>query len=169
MSVTTLKKHLSYLDQDTLMKLLVELARYKKENMDLLETRLLGKSNVLENCKKAVRKCIFNKFEEPNLRAAKSIINDFRKVAATEELIDLMIFYIEQGTKFTLKYGDINENFYNSMEHMYRNVIEMLSENSGLAKKFHSRMKQLVVMTNGIGWGYHDGLKDAYGKLVKSM
>lgn len=55
MHLPILKKYLSELYQDTLLKLLTELARYKKENMDLLEARLLGKSGNLENCKKAVR------------------------------------------------------------------------------------------------------------------
>ncbi|MBI3190541.1 hypothetical protein HYZ41_02455 [archaeon] len=90
-------------------------------------------------------------------------------MASTEEIIDLMIFYVEEGTRFTLKFGDINENFYNSMERMYRDVIEMLLENSEYGKEFHSCMKRLVVITDGMGWDYHDGLNNACQKLEQYL
>ena len=44
------------------------------------------------------------------------------------DTIDIMLFYIEQGVKFTLAYGDINEAFYSSMEGMYEKALSAMNK-----------------------------------------
>ena len=41
-------------------------------------------------------------------------------------LIELMIFYVEAGTRLSEKYGDLYEAFYASMENMFYEIIVLL-------------------------------------------
>lgn len=49
-----------------------------------------------------------------------------------------MLFYVEQGVEFTNEYGDINEQFYISMEDMYERALKLME------KKGYIRIFQLV-------------------------
>lgn len=72
-----------------------------------------------------------------------------------------MFYYVEQGVKYTLEYGDIDEPFYNSMESMYYNALELIKKDC-LFDQFSSRCQKIVSDTLGIGWGFHDALEDLY-------
>ena len=77
------------------------------------------------------------------------------------DTIDIMLFYVEQGVKFTLAYGDIDEAFYASMEGMYEKALSAMTE---LDSKniFEQRSRKIVTDTSGIGWGFHDTLSDIF-------
>ena len=66
------------------------------------------------------------------------------------DAIDIMLFYVEQGVKFTLAYGDIDEAFYASMEGMYKKALSAMTE---LDSKniFEQRSQKNVTDTSGIG------------------
>ena len=72
-----------------------------------------------------------------------------------------MLLYVEQGVKFTKTYGDIDENFYMSMEGMYEKALESINE-YGFKETFQKRCKKIVENTSGMGWGFHDTLCDIY-------
>ena len=72
-----------------------------------------------------------------------------------------MLFYVEQGVKFTNAYGDIDEPFYNSMESMYAKALELITKYD-LKDVFYPRCRRIVDDTSGIGWGFHDTLGDLY-------
>ena len=64
-------------------------------------------------------------FGKLQLGEARKAIRDYRK--ATNNLggtIDLLLAYVENITKFTREFGDINESFYNSL------VVRQISFNS---------------------------------------
>lgn len=90
------------------------------------------------------------------LSVAKKAISEYKKVCKTEaSLIDIMLFYVEQGVRFTDAYGDIDEPFYLSMEGMYEKAVEMIVK-SGLRDSFQKRCKKIVEDTSEIGWGFYD-------------
>ena len=76
---------------------------------------------------------------------------------------ELLIFFVECGNNFTLSYGDIDEEFYDSMLTMYEKAIIAVSE---LPLKeqhaFKERLLKIRESASGIGWGYHDGLCNLY-------
>jgi hypothetical protein len=74
-----------------------------------------------------------------------------------------MIYYVEQGVRFTIEYGDINEAFYISMESMFDQALKIIQEND-LHDIFFSRCRAIVKDTRGIGWGFHDGLRDIFAE-----
>ncbi len=72
-----------------------------------------------------------------------------------------MLFYVEQGVKFTNAYGDIDEPFYNSMEGMYGKAVEWIVKYE-MQYVFEERCMRIVEDASGIGWGFYDTLSDIY-------
>lgn len=173
MTKNSLKLHLNDLNKSELIRLVEELAKLRKENLVYLEAKFAGPSELLEVIQ-YYKKIIQNEFYpmrgEPKMRLsiAKKAINDFKKASQNKEaVLDLMIFYIETGTKFTNDYGDINEAFYMSMESMYGKVVNLLNktEDARLIEYFRPRLKAIVENAEGTGWGYYENLSDLYDEL----
>jgi hypothetical protein len=72
-----------------------------------------------------------------------------------------MLFYVETGVKFTNDFGDIDENFYSSLENMYVQALTLMKKEDFL-DKFNDRAQQVATDTRGIGWGFHDYIMDVY-------
>ena len=123
-----------------------------------------GNNKVLQKYRTIIKNEFFPSrgFGNARLSVAKKAISDYMKVSPSKEgVADIMLFYVEMGVKFTNAYGDINESFYNSMESMYERMLKYVTDNN-FQEKFQSRCKKIVDDTSGIGWGFHDGLSDAY-------
>ena len=78
-----------------------------------------------------------------------------------------MLFYVEMGVQYTNQYGDINESFYSSMESMYDRATKQIAENN-LQDQFQERCLRIVSDTSGIGWGFHDTLRDIYDEVFEA-
>ena len=74
--------------------------------------------------------------------------------------------YVENGTKFTYEYGDIDERFYNSIESA---LIELATLFCGKARDlypmFRDRLTKVEKMSEGIGWGFHDYVGDVIAQM----
>jgi hypothetical protein len=102
------------------------------------------------------------------LSVARKAITDYQKISESqEELIDLMLFYVEMGVMFTNQYGDITEPFYTSMESMYDRATKFIAKNN-LRDQFEQRCLRIVSDTSGIGWGFHDRLSEIYHEVFDS-
>jgi hypothetical protein len=101
-------------------------------------------------------------FGRARLSIARKAVTDYKKLSPNiPGLIDLTLFYVEMGAKFTNQYGDIDEPFYNSMESMYNNALKLIVQHK-LQEIFQNRCKQIVTETRDIGWGFHDNLTIMY-------
>ena len=97
---------------------------------------------------------------------AKKAITEYKKLTNSKiNIADIMVFYVETGVRFTLEYGDIDEAFYISMESMYEKALEFIANNDLIAR-FNNRLLAIVNDTEGMGWGFHDGLLDLYSSYV---
>jgi hypothetical protein len=165
-----LKKTLTQFDKKELIRLIIELAKLKKDNMEWLEIEFQRPDELpelLEYYKKKISKA----FDLNDLTAAKKAIADFKKASPDREnLIDLMIYYVEQGTEITLDCGDMYEDFYTKLENVYIDAIKLLNEwgDTKLIEKFRPRLETLVMKTEDVGWGYYDVLCDWYDELGTS-
>ena len=170
MKSTELKKTLEKFDKKELIGLIIELAKLKKYNMEWLEIEFQkpeGLPELLEYYKKKISKAL----DSNDFTAAKKAITDFKKASPDREnLIDLMIYYVEQGTEITLDCGDMYEDFYTKLENVYIDAIKLLNEwgDTRLIEKFKPRLEMLVNKTEDVGWGYHDVLWDWCDELGKS-
>ena len=108
-------------------------------------------------------------FGRLNLREAKKAISDFKKLCPDKMMvIDLLLFYVENCVAFTNDYGDIDERFYNSAESVYEQAVNEVN-NAGIRayEKFAARLEAVVNNTSGIGWGFHDCLREIYNELER--
>ncbi|MCG7848759.1 MAG: hypothetical protein MIO93_06220 [ANME-2 cluster archaeon] len=122
---------------------------------------------MLEYFKKKISKAL----DSNDLTAGKKAIDDFSKTLPDRESqIDIMIYYVEQGTEITLDCGDMYDDFYIRLENVYIDAIKLLNEwgDTKLIEKFRQRLEILVNKTEDVGWGYHDVLWDWYDELRTS-
>lgn len=100
------------------------------------------------------------------LSVARNSISTFRKLSDNNLLIaDLMICYVEVGVRYTNEFGDINENFYSSMEKMFEQALKFIVSNN-LSTHFQDRCLDIVEDTANIGWGFHDELSALYARYI---
>lgn len=151
-----------------MIQLISELYKLNKDVQEYLSAKFIGEEAVLdlfEKTKKIIKDEFFPERGDEKLRlsVAKNAISNFKKVSGDElKTIDLMLFYVEIGTKFTNMYGDIDRNFYSSMARMYDNVAIECEKSMEALNTFKNRVYAIVEESEGIGWGYHDAICDIY-------
>lgn len=124
---------------------------------------------VVAKYKALIEKEFFPARGEPRARlaVARKVISEYRKLSpSVGSMIDLMLYYVETGVRFTNAYGDIDEPFYNSMEAMYASAVKLIGEHR-LHADFESRCRRIVTDTGSIGWGFHDTLGEIYGEAFE--
>lgn len=129
-----------------------------------------GEEELLNRYKKIVKNEFMpdRGFGKCRLSVARKAVNDFMKLGKNPlNVADSMLYYVEMGVKYTNAYGDIDESFYNSMELMYEKVAKYAVKYE-LVPFFLLRFKKIVDDTEGIGWGFHDGLSDTFEEFFGS-
>lgn len=166
LKISDLKKELKELDQKELIQIITELYKSNKDVKVYLSTMFLGEeavNDLYEKTKKAIEDEFFPErgFGKLRLAEAKKAIANFKKITNDEmKTLDLMIYYVENGTKYSASFGDISERFYTSMESMYEKVLTSCNEE--MFTLFHDRLVGILDAANEIGWGYPDCLEDIY-------
>ena len=123
MKSTELKRTLEGLEKKELIRLIIELAKLKKYNMEWLEIEF-QKPYKLPELLEYYKKKISRALDSNDLTVGKKAISDFKKASPSREsLIDIMIYYVEQGTKITLDCGDMYEDFYARLESVHIEII----------------------------------------------
>lgn len=170
LSLPQLKKQLKSYKTDELVNMLVDCYKLSDDVKNYIHV-LIEPEGTVDSLYTAARAKVEQEFYPhrgaPKLRyaQAKKAISDFNKFSNdTHKTIDLMIYYVELGVRFTNDYGDIDEPFYNSMVSMYWNVLKKIQaldgpESFGLYKQ---RLYAIVKDTRGVGWGFHDHLAGLY-------
>jgi hypothetical protein len=103
-------------------------------------------------------------FPQLRLSVARKAIADYQKVSGSlDGRIDLMLAYVEAGVRCTNTYGDLYEQFYNSMESMYKSAVDLIVEHK-LQPTYERRCWQIVHDTRNTGWGFHDELSLIYSE-----
>jgi hypothetical protein len=167
MNKNNFKKKIESFDKKQLFELIMDVYNKNasaKEYLDFLYNP--NGEEVLKSYKQKVREAFYPKRGYGyKLSIGKKAISDFRKLNPTPDtLIDLLLCYVESGIDFTNDYGDIDENFYSSIEGVYENALKVISK-VGLHDKYKNRAYQITIKTENIGWGFHDALCDCYYEL----
>ena len=168
---SSIEEELAELGKPALLRLIKELFNASAENQAFLATRFAGantQADVLEPYRKRIVDQFFpaRGFGKLGLREARKAITDYRR--ATKDLVgtlELMLVYVENGTRFTNEYGDIEESFYNSMESMLLEAAKLVRSHPEFYPQFQERFQSLVRETSGIGWGYHDTVTEIAEEL----
>ncbi len=166
MGLREVKIELKKLDNETLIKHISELyKKYKpvKEYFDFYVNP--NEEKILEQYKEKVREGFYPKRGFAlKLSISRKAINDFKKLGTSNEsLADLLLYFVECGVELTIEFGDIDENFYSSVENTFARALEVM-EKEGILAKFEDRSYEIVEGTRNIGWGFHDYLGDVYSQ-----
>lgn len=164
MAIKELKSELQSLDKKALINLIGEIYKKDKEARYFLDNYLSADDDKLfKTCKGKVYEAFYpNRGFNLKLADGKKAISDFRNMGASKKLLaDLMMFYVETGVQFTIDYGDIDEQFYNSVAGTYKKAIELMKKENHL-DFFADRAKKVVAETEGMGWFFHDELSEYY-------
>ncbi|MBN1312729.1 MAG: hypothetical protein JXB30_15040 [Anaerolineae bacterium] len=166
-----LEKHLKARSHDDLVIDILELFKRIDAVKDFYQLRLSGgpDEDVLERYKAQIKKEFFpaRGYGQARLSIAKKPVSEYGKVAySAQGQVDLMLYYVEMGVKYTNAYGDINEAFYSSMESMFDRACKLITK-EGLVKTFADRCVQIVRDTGNIGWGFHDTLSEIYDEYIE--
>lgn len=164
-TIATLKKALSAKSEKELLSELTNLFK-KFPQVKEYYTLLLsndGQDIILDKYKDKIRNEFFPKrgYGKARLSIAKKSISDFKKFSGDSTLIvNLMLFYVEQGVNYTEMYGDIDGPFYLSMEKMYLSALQ-LAEKSNLLPLFEKNCKEIAENACD-GWGFKDQMSEIY-------
>lgn len=172
-SLTQLKKELKTYKTEELISIIVDCYNLSDDVKKYILVKF-EPENSLEQLFEEAKTKILHEFYpnrgEPKLRLsqAKKAITEFNKLCNDQvKTIELMIYYVEQGVEFTNDYGDINEQFYYSMELMYQNVLNKIRSERGkdIYNLYRDRLEAIVNNTSNIGWGFHDQLAEMYYEI----
>jgi len=163
------KKHITSFDKKQLIALVGDLYRLSADNKNFFHTRFSLGENPLETYKHIIQGAMHPYLEDNevlDIETANKAIKSYSKAIDNPQgEAELMIFYVECGNNFTLSYGDIDEDFYDSVLDMYELAIETVKELPlDNQKDFRERLHEIMESGAGIGWGYSDGLSGLYHK-----
>lgn len=164
MGILDIKRELRKLEKEKLIHLVADLYKKEKSVKEFFDFYIdPNERDLFEKYKDKVFECFYPKRGFGyKLKEAKKAITDFRKLGTSIDMVvDLMLFYVETGVKFTNDFGDIDENFYQSLERTFVRALTLARKENCL-DKFEDRASKVVSDTNNIGWGFHDYLADVY-------
>jgi Family of unknown function (DUF6155) len=165
-NLATVKTHLKSCSKEELIADITELFKRFQPVQEYYQVKIAPQetTNIDRKYKRIIEDEFFpaRGYGRAKLAVAKKAISDYKKICTrSEEVADIMLFYVEQGVKYTNSYGDINESFYNSMEGMYEKAIEWIFKYK-IQDIFQERCKKIMEDTSGIGWGFYDALCGIY-------
>ena len=168
-----IKTQLAFMDKADLLRLVKDLHDASPSNKAFLAARFLAPEDagaVLEQYRQRVINPCFPKrgFGKLNLADARKAIREYRKARGDlEGTLDLMLTYVENGTRFTDEYGDITDAFYNRLLSVLNEIVTLFQSPPGRAlyPQFQGRLRSLVFAARNIGWGYGDEVSEQVGLL----
>ena len=166
MNKTDLKKKIATLSRAELEALLLQLYAKNAECKELIEVKFDPDSEVrfFEKYKKQISSEFFpdRGFGKLRYSVMRKALKGFRDISTNHELItELMMIHVEKGVAFTNEYGDIDAKFYDNIAGMYEKALGYIAEHN-LRSKFMQRCRAVVDKTKGMGWGFHDELRNLY-------
>ncbi len=173
---SAIRQHLVTCEKPALLALMKDLYDSGVGNRDFLLARCQaeeGGGAALESYRQKIVEQFFparGMFGKLKLGEARKAIRDYRK--ATGDIpgtAELLMTYVENGTRYTKQYGDIDERFYSSIESALEELAALLRGRSGLYPQFADRLAKVEQATDGIGWGFHDAIAGVVGRLHEEL
>jgi hypothetical protein len=119
--------------------------------------------DILKPYKTIIQKSLYQSFNNSlSLSTGKAAISAYKKaVNDADGLLELMVFYVECGNKFTVDYGDIDEQFYYSIETMFEKAVKIIkNDNQQTIDMYLPRLITIVRTADEVGWGYYDHMSE---------
>jgi hypothetical protein len=172
---SAVRRQLATWEQPALLALVKDLYETAAGNRDFIQARCQTAEggDALEKYRKKIVEQFFpaRGFGKLKLGEARKAIRDYRKATGNiPGTAELLMTYVENGTRFTHEYGDVDERFYDSVESALDELAALLhSEAREMYPQFRNRLARVEQMTDGIGWGFHDFVGDVVGQLEEDL
>ena len=161
----SLKKHLDELDQKELVEEVLKLYTKFSQVKEFYQMELSEDTKAfVEGYKKKIKAIYFpaKGYRYPRASAIRRIISKFKKVAVFDyDVVDLLLYRVENGISYSKTFGGIDEAFYTSITSSYDEALKLITK-SNLFNEFKSRCQQIVTDSQQIGWNFYDNLSYAY-------
>jgi hypothetical protein len=131
-------------EKSELLKLIADLYSSSAENRSFINARFSVGGQTLEPYRSIISESLYPdvyRNKPISLAKGKKAISDYFKATAD--------------------FGDIDEQFYSSLELMFGNILDILRQKpTDIQKKYFTRLENVVSTAINIGWGYHDHISD---------
>jgi hypothetical protein len=164
MGIKEIKKELLSKDKEELVKQILELYKKYSPVKEYFDFYLNPNEDELyEKYKVKVREGFYQKKGfQLKLSLSRKAISDFRKLEVSKERLgELMLYFVECGVEYTNDFGDIDEQFYLSIENAFGDSLKLL-ENDDVLEKYKERVEKVVDDSERTGWGLSESLLEIY-------
>jgi hypothetical protein len=171
LTATELKKHLRTYEQEELIQLITDLSEMSKKTREYLASEIQREetANALyAEAKQEVKELVSpdGKEEWPHLSRAKKTIKNFKVSTDNKPMtVDLMLYFVEEGTEFAKTRGNLDEKFYSRLVSMYARIAEECEQDELLFHKFNERLHKVLEAAAPIGTEYPAALTDIYHSI----
>lgn len=171
MSKAKLKAVLQSMDKDEVIKLMLELYSAKKEAKEFLDYYAEpNESQKLDEYKLIIGKEFYpsnNRSAKLRFSVCRKAVSDFKKLSPSHDSVaELMVFYVENACRFTYEYGDLWEQYYDSVVSNFESTLRFIALH-GLWDKYDSRIKQCIRWVRNCGWGVPYAMKSMYEEMME--
>lgn len=152
-----------------LLKLIADLYSSSAENKSFIHSRYAVGGKTLEPYRAIITESLYPDVYKNipiRLSVGKKAISDYFKATKDKAgQLELMVHYLEAGNNFTVDFGDIDEQFYSSLESMFERILaELRKQSTDVQEKYFSRLEGAVSSARNIGWGYYDHISGVFGE-----
>lgn len=166
-SWTNIKSILITKEPVELLMLIKDLYALNKNNKTFIEARYQMSDDTLEPYKKIISDALYpdlTKNKSISLSAGRKAISDYKK-AANDPVgtIELMVHYLDMGNQFTLDYGDMYDEFYDSLVSMLESILKLLVKaDATIQENYIPEIQHIIHSARSMGWGYYDHMLELF-------
>jgi hypothetical protein len=161
-SIKEIRTHLSQKTSNGLIEEIITLLKTYPQIREYYQAQLLpnDSSELLSKYKKIIKNEFFptRGFGKLHLSSIRKAISDYKKLSSSVEgRVELLLYFVEQGSEFISEYGDIKENFYGSMESAYEEACKLIASN-GLENEWKGHFEELAKATKDTGYSFGENI-----------
>lgn len=167
MGVSGLKKILKAKEQKELVQIICDMYKDNKYIATYLESQLNGQ-NYNRELVEQYRQNIYKQFDYTRLRfdfkKAKSLVKEFCAIVKDKQSqADIYFAFVDDAVDLTAAIGDIDERFYNGVIDMFWKYVDTVNQlDDSYVQAYQEQLEDIIAKAGAVGWGFEDGLLDAY-------
>lgn len=168
-SWTDVKAKLADVDRAGLLGLVHDLYAASKDNQAFLHARLQLSDDVLKPYKATMTRWLWPdmfKNQDISVAKAKKAIADYKKASGTAEgLADLMVFYCEQASDFSLDVGLQDESYFDALVRMFEQALKVIATVPETQRPaLWARLDAVRRASDDIGYGVGEDMDQLFAK-----
>ncbi len=164
-----LQKHLQHLEKEELIaQLLLLFGKFKAVNEHFQMEYGEDTQEVVNAYKQKIKKAYFSnrRIRRPKTASVKKLIAEFKKVALFEyDVIDLLLYRVENSIEFANSNGYMTDAFYKSILSGFGEAIQLIAKNNLMAQ-FKDRCEKSIWYAGELQCGLNYPMQDMFDKLL---